>query len=161
QFTNSNNLAIDNGFDPAQQHWSGNRYWDESAVQRGAYDGWLELSGTSYSIPQWQATVEPTAQAKLVQYPDPTRTLARYNATLGGAATTAAFLDEVRQQSITNWRSAYSAVAVLNYMRTGFGLPNIGGGTTNPPPTATVAAGDLVTSGQSTYSFTVTYSDDT
>ena len=46
--------------------------------------------------------------------------MASYNGTLGGEATFEAFAEEVRQQSKTNWRPAYTAQAVNAYIREGF-----------------------------------------
>jgi len=52
----------------------------------------------------------------------PTRDAASYNGTLGGTATLAAFITEVKLQSADNWRPAYTANAVNNYVRAGFGM---------------------------------------
>lgn len=54
---------------------------------------------------------------------DPERTLGSYHATLGGEATLEAFAREVRKQSKTNWRAAYTASAVIQYFRDGFRSP--------------------------------------
>jgi hypothetical protein len=51
---------------------------------------------------------------------DPDRTVATYNASLGGKNSFEAFADEVRKQSKTNWRKQYSAEAVIAYFRAGF-----------------------------------------
>lgn len=57
-----------------------------------------------------------------VGYPAPTRSVATYNALQGGTATLAAFLTECRLQSKDNWRPAYTARAVNDYIRAGFGM---------------------------------------
>jgi hypothetical protein len=64
-------------------------------------------------------------------YPDPGRSVATYNAMLGGDRSLAGFLEEVRKQSKDNWRPRFSADAVNDYLRAGFGIvspadPNIG-----------------------------------
>jgi hypothetical protein len=92
-------------------------------------------------------------------YPDPTRSMASYNQLLGGTATLGAFLQEARLQSKTNWRPSYTAQAAVNYVRAGFGLAAIVGN--NLTPTANVTASNMVAGGQTTYTFTVNYSDDT
>lgn len=59
-----------------------------------------------------------------VGYPDPTRSVATYNASLGGTASLDAFLTECRLQSKDNWRPAYTAAEVNRYIRQGFGMVN-------------------------------------
>lgn len=58
-------------------------------------------------------------------FPDPTRTVGSYHGTIGGTATLVAFMAEARLQSKDNWRPQYTANAVNNYIRAGFGLPAI------------------------------------
>ncbi len=55
---------------------------------------------------------------------DPDRTLASYNASLGGSSTFDAFATEVRKQSKTNWRTAYDADAIIEYFREGLSPAN-------------------------------------
>lgn len=55
-------------------------------------------------------------------FPDPDRTVATYNASLGGKNDFQAFANEVRKQSKNNWRKQYGADAVIAYFRGGFGL---------------------------------------
>ncbi len=56
-------------------------------------------------------------------YLDPDRTVATYNLSLGGTESFEAFALEVRRQSKTNWRPAYTAQAVNAYIREGFARP--------------------------------------
>ena len=65
----------------------------------------------------------------LTGYPDPNRSVGSYNSTLGGTATLEAFLSEARLQSKDNWHPAYTADAVNDYIREGFGATEI-----NPSP---------------------------
>jgi len=58
-----------------------------------------------------------------MSYPDPNRTIGTYNASLGGPATLEAFMAQARLQSKDNWRSQYTANAVNDYVRVGFGRP--------------------------------------
>lgn len=55
-----------------------------------------------------------------VTYNDPTRSVESYMASMGETATLAAFATEARLQSKDNWRSAYTAETVNNYIRNGF-----------------------------------------
>ncbi len=72
------------------------------------------------------------------QYSDPGRTLSTYNASLGGAATFAAFAAEARKQSRENWRPQYAAPAVIAYFRAGFSASS----PTAPPSSAPPASGN-------------------
>ena len=74
--------------------------------------------------------------AAVVNWVDPNRSVATYNATLGGTSTFDAFIDEVRQQSKDNWRTEYTSQAVNDYIRAGFQIAD------NGPP---VAGSDAVT----------------
>src|ERR1700704_6951306 len=58
----------------------------------------------------------------LTGYPDPNRSVGSYNSTLGGTATLEAFLSEARLQSKDNWHLQYTADAVNDYIRAGFGI---------------------------------------
>lgn len=55
-------------------------------------------------------------------FPDPDRTVAKYNESLGGEATFDGFAAQLRQQSRANWRDEYTARAIVAYFRDGFGL---------------------------------------
>jgi hypothetical protein len=58
----------------------------------------------------------------LLGYPDPTRTVETYNASIGGNPNLSAFLMEARRQSKSTWRPRYMATAVINYILAGFGV---------------------------------------
>jgi hypothetical protein len=64
-------------------------------------------------------TTSPNA-INLTGYADPHVTIESYNATLGDSANLSAFLTQIRSQSISNWRTQYTADAVINYIRKGF-----------------------------------------
>ena len=97
-------------------NFSGNTYHsnlDQSEwfLVNGVYydfDGWVALSG------------ETGAQAAQFEFVDPGRTLATYHGSIGGSPTHEAFMAEARQQSKQNWRQAYTAQAVIQYVRAGF-----------------------------------------
>ncbi|HEY8945147.1 MAG TPA: hypothetical protein VIM73_12840 [Polyangiaceae bacterium] len=56
-------------------------------------------------------------------FADPDRSIASYNESLGGEESFEAFAAQVRAQSKTNWRPAYTAEAILEYFREGFEAP--------------------------------------
>jgi hypothetical protein len=98
-------------FSTLHERFSGNRYMPAL----------FRLAGVDKTFSQWQSEVEATAQAVEVAYPDPTRDIARYDASSGGAGSVEGFLSTARQQSAQNWNRDYFAVSVINYIRHGFG----------------------------------------
>ncbi|MFO0569248.1 MAG: hypothetical protein U0263_26550 [Polyangiaceae bacterium] len=56
-------------------------------------------------------------------FPDPTRGVDGYLATLGKPGTTDALATELRQQGKTNWRNEYTAQAINAWVRAGFVAP--------------------------------------
>jgi len=54
-------------------------------------------------------------------YPDPERTLADYNAHLGGARSFDAFMQVVLNRPLQTWDERYSAYAINDFIREGFG----------------------------------------
>ncbi|MCX5658232.1 MAG: hypothetical protein NTW19_00750 [Planctomycetota bacterium] len=90
-------------------------------------------------------------------YPDPERTVASYNASLGGAATLDAFVVKARQQSRDSWNAAYTASAATAYIRAGFTAT----GADIAAPSASLSAAGVSAAGGTSYTFTVTYSDNT
>jgi hypothetical protein len=57
-----------------------------------------------------------------VTFPDPGRTVPSYMGTLSLPASTEAFMLEARQQSKDRWRAEFTAAAVNDYLRAGFGM---------------------------------------
>ena len=72
----------------------------------------------------WRSNVEPTASVQEVAFVDPDRSVATYNAMLGGSESLEAFMLEARQQSRADWRNEYTATNVSQYIRMGFALQN-------------------------------------
>ncbi len=114
----ANRLACHNGgsLNQAAFDFQGNRY--QSALSAAQ---WFEIGGNTLSFPQWAvAAGEVGSVAAPSTLADPTRTLATYNASLGGTGTLQAFLNEARKQSKGNWRAEYTTAAVLQYIRAGY-----------------------------------------
>ncbi len=85
-----------------------------------ASDAWFRVDGQSMPFSEWlETSSETSAQTTDVTFEDPTRSIASYNASLGGAATFEAFIAEARKQSRDQWRLAYTADAVNDYIRAG------------------------------------------
>jgi hypothetical protein len=84
---------------------------------------WMQVGSGNTSLATWMADVQDTSSiGQLHQFPDPSRTIATYHGSIGGTATYEAFLAEARLQSKAYWRPAYTADAVNQYIRAGFGL---------------------------------------
>ena len=56
------------------------------------------------------------------EWPDPNRSVSSYHGTLGKEATLEAFLEVVRNRGLREWPEEYTAYAVNEYIREGFGL---------------------------------------
>jgi len=83
---------------------------------------WMKV-GSPRSFSQWQQGArDTTSVAQRAVFPDPSRTIGSYHASLGKAASLDAFMLEARKQSRSNWRPEYTAKAVNDYIRAGFGL---------------------------------------
>ena len=84
---------------------------------------WFRIGGTNAGLADWVTrSGETGAQGTAISYPDPDRTVETYHASLGKPATFAAFIDEARKQSKANWRPEYTAAAINDWIRTGFGI---------------------------------------
>jgi hypothetical protein len=96
---------------------AGNRFFNQIVPT----NAWTEIEDVPHSLDYWKAQVGDTTSAVAqVHYPDPSRSLASYNASLGGSSSLAAFLAEARLQSFAHWRQAYTAIRVNRYIRRGF-----------------------------------------
>ena len=83
----------------------------------------MQRVGMPLSLPQWMGLVnDGSSIAQQVPFPDPSRTIGTYQLSLGGVPTILAFLTEARRQSRSNWRMQYTAGAVGDYIRAGFGF---------------------------------------
>jgi len=101
-------------------HASGNRYFSASA----APSAWFLIGSDKRSLEQWSARVgERDSRADAGDDPDPARTIATYQKSLGRTESLDAFLEAARSQSRFDWKPEYTATAVNAYIRAGFGRP--------------------------------------
>ncbi|MFN5943458.1 MAG: hypothetical protein ACK46I_00080 [Phycisphaerae bacterium] len=110
--------------------WRGNRYFTANPSN----EGWF-FTQSPQSIIDPATWAQRTNQAALStndrdqvlsntpSFPDPSRTMASYAASIGLEPSLEAFLAEARKQSRNNWRPELTAAAVNRYIREGFGLP--------------------------------------
>jgi hypothetical protein len=99
--------------------FSANRYYTTAVTAE-----WFSVDNESKPYTDWVSlSGETGSSAQQVAFPDPSRTVSSYHASIGGGATFEAFIAEARHQSRANWRVAYTAAAVNDYLRQGFGVP--------------------------------------
>ena len=99
-------------------HSAGNRFYSQSLPP----SSWITLASNPVSVPQYKLEVQDsTSSEEALPYPNPGRTLAEYSALQGKAASHEAFMAEVRLQSRRNWRPQFTATAVNDWIRAGFG----------------------------------------
>jgi hypothetical protein len=87
-----------------------NQWFSTSGLGTTTFADWVVASGDSGSQVQQQA------------YPAPGRSIETYAVSVGLGASLDAFLAQARLQSRTNWRREFTADAVNEYIRAGFGL---------------------------------------
>lgn len=141
-------------FNAAVETWRGNRY-DIIGTASGSTP-FFTIKGLNKTLGDWQGQVEPTASIPQISYPNPNLSPGSYNAALGGTATVDGFLAEARKSSQVFYRSQYTAVAVENYIKAGFGGQRIDAF----PPSAVLTAPSVTAGGGTTETFTVSWNDD-
>ncbi|MDB5297606.1 MAG: conserved repeat domain protein [Phycisphaerales bacterium] len=151
----SGNPVVQHGtsYSAAEELWSGNKY----NLKSGATGtNTFLVKGANVSLSAWQLLAEPTASSAAVAYPDPTRSPATYNASIGGSGSIDAYLAQARRQSSKNWRTQYATAAAVAYIQAGFS----GQRSDTQPPTGQLSVSDITAGGAATQTFTVTWADD-
>ncbi len=146
-----------NALDSAAETFTGNQYGGSGA---DASLGVVQSQAVSWK--RWVARVEPSADASLVAYVEPSRSAAAYSASLGGGATDSAFLADARGQSSQSWSPQLTSAALLNYVRDGFnvsGQPARDWRIPTPPTAAAAFPNANLTTDDTSLTFTVTYQD--
>jgi hypothetical protein len=110
-------VVVDDPNALAQLTARGNRYF--SRAERKL---WFDMPGPG-DFAVWQKATGETGNDRAVTFADPERTLAKYNASLGGAPEREAFFLETIRQTRLFYRDAYGAPAVIAYFREGLGRP--------------------------------------
>jgi hypothetical protein len=130
QPSDSHLITVEAEYVPANVTVSGNRYWSQRS---GA---WCRSSAQEFDNAAWRS-YDADAVYGQMSFPNSARTVGSYNATQGGAWSSDDFMAQARLQSKDYWRPAYTAAAVNDYLRAGFGMATLGGtgGGTGPAPT--------------------------
>jgi hypothetical protein len=97
--------------------WTDNRFHSRLAPK----SEWMRVGGSASPLAGRQrAGKHANALGAAVTYPDPERSLATYDRTIGGPGTAEDFLERARTQSRAAWRPELTASAVNQYLRAGF-----------------------------------------
>jgi hypothetical protein len=112
--------------DPGNQHFlvdhpsnGGTRYTGNTYSSGRSKPFRMQSSERTFT--QWKTSPEPDAVDKNLAYTDPRRSLASYNASIGGSASLDSFLSAARTLSRQTWKSSLTASSVIAYIRAGFG----------------------------------------
>ncbi len=98
--------------------FSGNKYYSGAVANK-----LFKQDGTSMSFSQWSsATGDSGSKVEQLAFPNPGRTSADYAASLGFNRSFDAFITEARKQRKGYWRTAFTSLAINNYIREGYGL---------------------------------------
>lgn len=107
-------------FDASVFSYTDNRYQTSGS-------NWVQLTGALPDVhldfAEWVAASGETGTSGVVAYPDPTRDVATYWASVGGSGGRQGFLDAVRAQSRQSWDPNATAEAANQWIRAGFGVP--------------------------------------
>jgi hypothetical protein len=121
-------IAVVNNTLPGTRTFSGNAYGTNGALKP------FSLSG-SLSLAEWKAKTGDAATA--ANLPDPNRDVTTYMKSRGEVASVDAFMINAAKMKRGVDTSSYSAVAVINYLRAGFGKAMINAPAPAPVPVPT------------------------
>ena len=115
--TSSGNL-VNASYDPSTSwSFSANKYFSSKT------DGTrFRVAGVDKSDAEWATLTSDNSLFEQVSFPDPTRSIETYMASLGETATIDAFIAKARAQDRYNWATRFTADAVNDYIRAGFGM---------------------------------------
>lgn len=116
-------VASINGSNAAGFTLTNNSYFSAEDINSSLWSkGWFG-GGNTISMDEWiTRTGETNMNTTPVSFPDPNRKIEGYMSSIGGTATYEAFINEAKQQSKYNWRPEYTAAAVNDWVRAGFGM---------------------------------------
>jgi hypothetical protein len=122
-----------NAYNSEDETWSNNTYFATSS----AASSWFVMTGTDETGATWAQTVDKTGTDKQLTYVNPAATVETLNASLGGAATEAAFMAALDSRSDSNWAAGLTTSSVLAYVKAGFTVKS---GAIQPAPVTPVTA---------------------
>jgi hypothetical protein len=105
---------------PAGYRLSGNTY-----VSRAGSNRWFTAGKERKGMALQELAklvAEAGASSRDTRFPDRARTVEAYDAHCGGKASLGDFITRARRQFKGNWRRGYTAAAVNDWIRAGFGM---------------------------------------
>lgn len=78
------------------------------------------VNGAKYSLSSWRVLSGDNSVFQEYSFPNPTRSIERYQASLGKTTTIDAFIKACRAQNRYNWDKKYTAEAVNSWIKAGF-----------------------------------------
>ena len=96
--------------------FQGNKYFSDRAEPYRFY------IGGDVTFDSWKTLTGDNSTFEQHSFPDPTRSIETYMASLGETATIDVFIAKARAQDRYNWDTRYTADAVNDYIRAGFGM---------------------------------------
>lgn len=97
-----------------------NATWEERyQLNVAGFNRWDAAAIAAGSNIVWKWSLSPTEPTH--NYPDPDRTLADYNASIGGTRSFEAFMNIVVNRPLQSWDERYTAYNINDYIRAGFG----------------------------------------
>ncbi|MFP4400420.1 MAG: PKD domain-containing protein [Candidatus Woesearchaeota archaeon] len=87
-------------------------------------DSWVEdMSQIDYlNYPEWQSLMDDNSVFEEYSFPDSTRSIETYQASLGKTPSIDAFIDSARMQDRYNWSYEYTATVVNAWIKEGFAV---------------------------------------
>lgn len=134
QMTSTSNPAINQNSSAAQSTFAyqGNVYAAATSSTPA------RIAGAGQSLSQWKSkTAEWDARFETISFPDPTRDIGRYAATLGTGGSFDAFIAAARGMSSGNWDARYLPAAANAWFAAGFGI-------STPQATLSVVGGRML-----------------
>ena len=102
----------------ARATFSNNTYYTNAAASN-----WFMIQDAPKSFTNWLTLSKETgAVSQAVTFPDVSRTVESYSASIGGSATLSSLIGAERLQSQATWRPELEARNIVNYLGAGFGI---------------------------------------
>ncbi len=98
---------------PGEVSFSGNQYYGPASSN-------FYINPDTFTFSQWQASTEPTSTFLQKSFPDRTRSIETYQASLSEIASIDAFAEKVTAQDRYSWDSRFTAPVVGAWIKTGF-----------------------------------------
>jgi hypothetical protein len=108
------------------EHWSGNKYYDNSTNSQ-----WFFQGTSTVSLSSWKSKLESTAVASQSYWKNPSVTISTYAGSLSN------FLTNARKMQMGSFGGTYTAGAAINYVRNCFNLTSSVVVSPSPTPTST------------------------